>query len=397
MEGKNKLTEIYMPDKVARKERIVVGLSGGIDSMVTAYLLKIQRYELIGVTIAPSIDDFANDQSSILSCGINDKKIEALAAFCHQLGIPHHVIRIPAQFRESVVERWVARKASGSIPDQCWICHSVRMEFLHEKMKALGAKILATGHFAKIYRQDDQSMTYIQTSNDESNDQSALLSRLPQEILKDLMLPLSDLQKKEVLKLAENFGVLEPESKIAPFRCFPENEETIQYLEKKLPLRFRKEGVVVNGSEDRLMEHEGIHKFRQGTQVMQTEERVPLYLARYNTADRKMILNTESWFQRTKIVLRSCLIPPETPWSQPFRGVLVREGIQHEAWFYPKSLSSCVVELDSPVHIMEGETLGVLKKKGKNSRVLLSGSVCFIDEVKTEGDVNVKVDYAREF
>lgn len=397
MEGKNKLTETYMPDKAARKEKIVVGLSGGIDSMVTAYLLKIQRYELIGVTIAPSIEDYTKDQTSILSCGISDKKIEALAAFCHQLGIPHHVVRIPSEFRENVVDRWIAKKASGNFPDQCWICHSVRMEFLHEKMKSLGAKTFATGHFAKIFRHDPNSMTYVQTSNDEANDQSSLLSRLPQEILKDLMLPLSDLQKKEVLKLAENFGVFEPEKKIAPFQCFPENEDTIQYLEEKLPARFRKEGIVVDGSEDRLMDHEGIHKFRLGSQVMQTDDRIPLFLSRYNIFERKMILNPLEWFQRARIVLRSCQIPPETPWSLPFRGVLVREGVQHEGWFYPKALNSCFVELDSPVHILEGETLSVLKKKGKNSRVLLSGCVSYIEEEKTEGDANVKVDYSREF
>lgn len=397
MEGKNKLTETYMPDKAARKDRVVVGLSGGIDSMVSAYLLKIQRYDLIGVTIAPQLNDYPKEQSSLFSCGITEKKIEALAAFCHQLGIPHHVVRISSEFRETVVERWVARKAAGEMPDQCWACHALRMEFLHEKMKELGAKQLATGHFAKIFRHDAESLTYVQTSNDEVNDQSALLSRLPQEILKDFMLPLSDLQKKEVLKLAENFGVFEGDKKISPFQCFPENEDTIQYLETRLPPRFRKAGVVVTDSEERMDDHEGVHKIRKGEEIIMTDDRVPLYFSKYLIAERKVILREASWFERSRIVLRSCLIPPETPWLTPFRGVLVKDSKQFEAWFYPKSLSSCVVEFDSPVTIMEGETLSVLKKKGKNARVLLSGCACFIEEEKTEGDVNVKVDYAREF
>jgi tRNA U34 2-thiouridine synthase MnmA/TrmU len=397
MEGKDKLTETYMPDKSAQKGRVVVGLSGGIDSMVTAYLLKIQRYELIGVTIAPSLDDYSKDQSALLSCSVSDKKIEALAAFCHQLGIPHYVVRVPGEFREAVLERWVTRKASGDVPDQCWFCHSLRMEFLHAKMKELGAKILATGHFAKIFRQEAQSMTFIQTSSDQANDQSALLSRLPPEVLKDLMLPLSDLHKKEVLKLAENFGLVSTDKQIAPFQCFPDNEDTIHYLELRLPQRFRKEGTIVSGTDERLLEHEGVHKFRRGAEVMQTSGRVPLYFSRYATAERKIILDPESWFQRTRIVLRSCQIPPETPWSHPFRGVLVREGVHYEAWFYPKALSSCVVETDVPVHILEGETLNVLNKKGKNSRVLLSGVANFIEEEKIEGEINVKVDYSREF
>ncbi|MES2525976.1 MAG: hypothetical protein V4598_02780 [Bdellovibrionota bacterium] len=386
-----------MPDKAARKERIVVGLSGGIDSMVSAYLLKIQRYDLIGVTIAPQLDDYPKEQSSILSCGISEKKLESLAAFCHSLGIPHYIVRIPSQFKDAVVERWVARKAAGEMPDQCWECHALRMEFLHGKMKELGGKHLATGHFAKIFRHDAEALTYVQTSNDEGNDQSALLSRLPQEILKDLMLPLSDLQKKEVLKLAENFGAVETEKLLTPFHCFPENPDTIEYLEKKLPARFRKEGVVVTESEERMDDHEGVHHFRKGAQITVTDDRVPLLFVRYITADRKMIIGPASFFERSRIVLRSCQIPPETPWLTPFRGVLVKEGKQFEAWFYPKSLNSCVVEFDSPVSVMEGETLSVLKKKGKNARVLLSGCACFIDEEKPEGDGNVKVDYARDF
>ena len=389
--------ETYMPDKASRKEKVVVGLSGGLDSMVTAYLLKIQRYDLIGVTIAPSLDDYPKDQTTLFSCGISEIKIEALSNFCQQLGIPHHVVRIPREFREIVLERWISKKASGDVPDQCWFCHHLRMESLHAQMKALGAKRVATGHYAKIANQDAQGLTFVQTSNDETHDQSVLLSRLPQEILKDLMLPLSDLQKKEVLKLAENFGVNGNDHGAMPFECFPENEDTIAYLETKLPHRFRKEGIVLNGTGERVMEHEGIHRFRHGTQVMQTSGRIPLLLARYITSERKMILHPESWFQRTRIVLRSCLIPPETPWAVPFRGILERKKTKHEAWFYPKSLNSCVVEFDSPVNMMEGEVLSVLKKKGKNSRILLSGCACFIDEEIIEGDSHAKVDYAREF
>jgi len=390
----NKLTETYLPDKAARKEKIVVGLSGGIDSLVTAYLLKIQRYELIGVTIAPSHEELGDE---LFSCSVNDKKIESIQAFCHQLGIPHFVVKIPREFKEKVVEKWMSRKALGELPDQCWDCHALRMQFLHEKMKELGAKTFATGHYGKINRQDADSVTFIQSSNDESFDQSGLLSRLPQEILHDLMLPLSDLQKKEVLKLAENFGVQDFSRTVKMFHCLPETEATTNFLNTKLPARFKKDGGIFGEEDERLADHEGVFRFRRGALVI-SQERQELYFAKFVSGEKKILLHQRPWFERKNILLRNCEIPPETSWTIPFRGVLLKEGVSHDGWFYPKSLNSCAVELDHPAAFVEGEILPVLKKKGKNARILLTGTVNFIEEENSEGDANViKVNHSYDF
>jgi hypothetical protein len=75
----------------------------------------------------------------------------------------------------------------------------------------------------------------------------------------------------------------------------------------------------------------------------------------------------------------------------------MKDGKSFESWFYPKTLCSCVVELDEPLKMMEGEILSVARKKGKNSRVLLTGTVKFIEEVKSEGELNAQVDYSRDF
>ena len=75
----------------------------------------------------------------------------------------------------------------------------------------------------------------------------------------------------------------------------------------------------------------------------------------------------------------------------------MRDGKPADAWFYPKSLSSCMVELDQPVELVEGETLSVLRKKGKNARVLFTGNVWFVKDEKSEDEINVQVDYSRDF
>lgn len=392
MGANNKLTETYLPDKVTRKEKVAVGISGGIDSLVTAYLLKIQRYDLVGITIAPSHEVLGHD---LFSCSISDKKIESIQAFCHQLGIPHVVMRISREFSERVVEKWMSKKAIGELPDQCWDCHAIRMHFLHEKMKELGAKTLATGHYGKVSRHDSEAMTVVQSSNDEAHDQSGLLSRLPQEILRNLMLPLSDLQKKEVLKLSENFGLQDSSKSVQMFHCLPESEETTGFLTAKLPARFRKEGGVY-GEEERFLDHEGVYKFRLGTVIIK-QERQELYFSKYVSNEKKVVLKDASWFQRQRILLRNCHIPAETAWGFPFRGVLLKAGVPHDAWFYPKTLGACEVELESPLPFVEGEILSVQKKKGKNARVLLTGTVQFIEEEKNQGEENVKVNYSYDF
>ncbi len=394
MDGKNKLTETYMPDKAARKERVIVGLSGGIDSLVAAYLLKIQRYELIAVTVVVSWEELGKESSEFLSCALPDKKLKMIEAFCHQLGIPHHFVRTSTEFKETVLERWVATKISGEFPNQCLSCHDLRMETLHAKMKQLGAKGLVTGHFAKIFR-NEAGNSFVQSSNDEQQDQSAILSRLPQEILKDIILPLADLQKKEVLKLAENFGLIEEAKNVQMFDCFPENEVTLKYLSTMIPERFRREGEIVNLDLDRLGDHDGFYHFRRGNKVSIHDKQ--FIFARVIPAERKIILAPPSWLERNRFYLRNCSIPPETSWESPFKGVVMKDGEAHDAWIYPKTLSACVVELESPISLIEGETLCVQKKKGRNARILLTGVVQFSDGEKIESDKDVQVDYGRDF
>jgi tRNA-specific 2-thiouridylase len=394
MSGQNRITETYMPDKGARKDKVVVGLAGGIDSFVTAYLLKIQRYDLVGVTIVPAFEELG---AGLFSCALSDKKIETIAAFCHQLGIPHHVVRIPREFKETVVEKWVGTKAAGQYPDQCWSCHNLRMEYLHRKMKEVGGKFLATGHFAKIFRQDPDSITLVQTSNDEQFDQSALLSRLPDSVLRDLMLPLSDLQKKEVLKLAENFGILDEQKTVRMFQCLPENEETLNYLKRQLPARFWKEGGIFGDNDDRLRDHEGVIRFTMGSAVLTDEERKTFYFTQYLPKESKIIVRDKEWFLRSRFVLRNCNVSAETPWHAPFKGIVMKEGKTVDAWIYPRTLNSCEVVLEEAHSLVEGEIVSVTKKKGKNSRVLLSGSVRFIKEAEAQGEEHVPVDYSRDF
>ena len=404
MDMKKKLNEAYMPDKSARAEKIAVALSGGIDSFVAAYLLKIQKQELIGLTAITGWEDYPGDQESTLSCVINNERLNVIKEFCHQLGIPHQTVKITSEFKEKVVEPWMADRAFGAFPNPCWNCHDTRMIALYERMKQMGAKYLATGHFAKLFHNDVHGTAFVHSSNDEQNDQSLMLARLPQEILNVLTLPLSDLQKKEVLKLSENFGLVGTNKKIKVFDCLPWDDVAREYVHKKIPLRFNKPGEIILADDlSSVTEHEGMwpHYYGELLKAKSSGVKEDLYLVDFNYQEKKLVVSGAEYFQRNRILLTDCEITQETPVMIPSHGALkISDDVYVDCWIHPKSLRAAYLEWDEKIALKEGEILGVYRKKGKNSKVYLTGKVQFLKEerVPVEGEKkSVKVDYASDY
>lgn len=385
-----------MPERKTQGGPIVVGLTGGIKSMVAASLLKIQKYDLIAVTVVNSWEDFGGDENTVLSCASSEDKREKIKSFCHHLGIPHHFIRAGSEFKEEVVEKWMADRLTGVYPDQCLKCHDLRIHLLYQKMKQLGARHLATGHLAKIYHAEGSS---IATSNDESHDQSSLLSRLPPEVLNALMLPLSDLQLKEVQRLSDNFG-LRFVPKAVNFReCFPPTEIVTKYLEKNIPSSLLKGGEMMTVDEGRTFgDVQDLLPFKVGEVVKMADEKEKNIFAKYDPSIKKIFLADTGYFKRDKIFLRECRISGDAPWSAPFRGFYHAGGDEYsEGWVYPKSLDSAFIEFETPAKLIEGETLSITKKKGKNSKVLLTGLVTYLNDVVKDEEENGKVDHGRDW
>lgn len=401
MDMKKKLDETYLPDKEARNSRVVIAMSGGLNSFVAAYLLKIQKYDLIGVTIALNWENIKDDSTKVLSCHLDQTQIENIKEFCHQMGIPHYVVKAADEFKEEVVESWVASRITGTKSNQCWNCHELRMRLLFEKTVELDAQWLATGHLAKMFRQESHHSVYLHTSNDEVYDQAGILSRLPHEILDKLMLPLSDLQQKEIDKLAENFGLNANFTKIKMHHCFDQTQIAKGYIEKHVPKKYLKQGEV-SGSE-KTGDHLGVQHYNFG-EVFPVANQKPnalLYMTKYSLTEKKIEIATKDYFIRSNFFMKDCKFSEETSFSEPLKGVLkVGESDFADCWIYPKNLSCAVIELETPLLVLEGDIVTILKKKGKNSKVYLTGKVKYLIEEKPvmdQGKVRVKVDYANDF
>jgi tRNA U34 2-thiouridine synthase MnmA/TrmU len=404
MDMKKKLENAYNPDKQGQKEKIVIGLSGGIDSYVTAYLLKIQKYELIGVTVANSWDDFTGDGSKIFSCHTDQQKIEEMKEFCHKIGIPLHIVKASNEFKESVIEPWLADKALGKFPKPCWNCHDLRMKLLYEKMVEVGARRMATGHFAKLFHHESHGTVFVHTSNDDQHDQSALLSRVPHDVLNSIILPLSDLSKKEVLKLAENFGLIEDNKKIPIHHCLEWNEELAALVTKKMPKKFIKEGDITTADGTQSFgQHEGIQSHTLGEEYEYRDGGKPVkgIFGDYSYPEKRMMIFDPSFFMRDKFLLTNCHISEEVSWIEPVKGyVMFSQDEMVECWIHPKPLNCVYIEMSESHKLMNGQMLGLVKKKGKNSKLFLTGEVLMLEpeEETPEGEQSVpKVNYSLDF
>lgn len=402
MDMKKKLQETYLPDSDGRKKRLVVGLSGGLNSYVAAYLLKIQKYELIGVTVQLAWEN-ESDSSRLLACQLDQSKLEKIREFCHQLGIPHFVIKASDEFKEEVVETWVAGRISGTKTNHCWNCHDLRMNLLHKKMLELEAQGLATGHLGKLFRQEAHQSVYVHSSNDELFDQSGLLSRLSHEVLDKMMLPLSDLQQKEINKLAENFGLSASPKKMDMFTCLEDENATAAFLQTHVPKKFQQPGEVVDLEKNFLCDHQGVlfHGFGENFPLFNQRKDDLYKFVKYSIPDRRIEVAKADYFNQKKIFLTNCRISEETPWFEPMKGVVkLSENEFADCWIFPKNLSSAVIEMEEARAITEGEIVTVFKKKGKNAKVYLTGKARYIvdDQVDhAEGNERAKVDYSRDF
>ena len=211
---------------MSKKGKVLVAMSGGIDSTVTALMLHEQGYEVIGITMKTW--DYATSgggHKETGCCNVDSFNDARMAAVQH--GFPHYIIDIREEFGSFVIENFVDEYLAGRTPNPCVMCNThIKWSALLKRANALECDFIATGHYAKIKQMPDGGRYYLSKGLDENKDQSYVLWGLSQELLSRTLLPLSDYRKPEIRQMALDFGYPELAKKSESYEiCFvPDND-----------------------------------------------------------------------------------------------------------------------------------------------------------------------------
>jgi tRNA-specific 2-thiouridylase len=281
--------------------RVVVAMSGGVDSSATAALLKSEGYDVVGITLQLYDHGAATHRKGACCAG---QDIHDARDVAERLGIPHYVLDYESRFRESVINSFAESYALGETPVPCIECNrSVKFRDLLATARELGAAALATGHYVASRRLADGSRGLV-CAADADRDQSYFLFATTREQLTHLRFPLGDMTKPQVRELARRFELPVAEKHDSQDICFVPTGRYTDIVERLKP-NAMEPGDIVDLSGRVLGRHHGIAHFTVGQRRgLGIAASAPLYVVRLDVANRRVIVGPRDALRMHRIRLR---------------------------------------------------------------------------------------------
>src|SRR5258708_3734652 len=241
--------------------RVLLGMSGGVDSSVAAWLLKEQGHDVIGVAMKVWPQDCVS-RAEDKCCG--PQAVADARGVAHALGIPHYVVDEANEFEKTVIDYFTSEYRAGRTPNPCVMCNE-KLKFgnLLTKARALGASHIATGHYARIEHDADGRATLFKAV-DGRKDQSYFLFSLRQEQLASAILPLGGLTKPETRALAKKMGLKTYDKEDSQEICFVPGNDYTAFLKSHLGAKDFHPGGIYFDDGTKMGEHEGIEFYTVG-------------------------------------------------------------------------------------------------------------------------------------
>ena len=264
-------------------KKVLLGMSGGVDSSASAVILQKQGYEVIGLTMLLCEDE--------KSTAIQDAK-----KVCEKLNIEHHVVDLKKEFKKNVIDNFVCSYMCAKTPNPCVECNKyMKFDEFYKIAQKLGCDYIATGHYARIEYSEKYKEYVLKKSNSEKKDQTYFLYGIDKKILPQVIFPLSDFEDKtEIRKIAEENNLLVANKKDSQEICFIPNNDYISFLKNHDYNIKNKKGKIALRSGEIIGEHKGIINYtvgqRKGLGISYKET---LYVLELNNKTNQVIVGTE--------------------------------------------------------------------------------------------------------
>ncbi|MEE9500990.1 MAG: tRNA 2-thiouridine(34) synthase MnmA [Candidatus Aminicenantaceae bacterium] len=289
--------------KKMNPKRVVVAMSGGVDSSVAAGLLIEQSYEVIGITmnLFPLPKEYCLDRDLKSCCGRG--AIEDANRVASKLGISHYVLNLKDSFEDLVVSNFLEEYSRGRTPNPCIRCNQfIKFDVLMERARKIGASCIATGHHARIVQDSKSGHFYLKKGMDKDKDQSYFLYTMTQDQLSHTLFPVGLFTKSEIRKRAQEWGLPVAERPESQEICFIPNNDYVDFLKKRKPEAFRS-GPIVNMEGQVLGHHSGIIHFtvgqRRGLGIAAPH---PLYVLEINTPRNEIVVGPNDFLYKKDLL-----------------------------------------------------------------------------------------------
>ncbi|MCA1900309.1 MAG: tRNA 2-thiouridine(34) synthase MnmA [Chloroflexi bacterium] len=329
------------------KQKVVVAMSGGVDSSAAAALLKRQGYEVMGMMLRLWSEPGKEDSNR---CCTPDSMAQARRV-AGILDIPFYVVDAKNVFKETVVQYFFDGYARGETPNPCLICNrKIRWKFLLDHALALGADFMATGHYVRI-QNSEFGIRNLLRAVDRAKDQSYVLHVLTQEQLKYALFPVGEYPKPEIRRLAAEFGLPTASRADSQDLCFLAGEDYRRFLQRNAP-EILQPGEIVAANGKVVGKHNGLANYTIGQRKgLGVASPVPLYVIAKDASTNRLLVGEAGELGFAE--LTACdvnWISGEAP-RQPFRALVkVRYSAREvEAWVNPLDGNRALVKFDRPV------------------------------------------------
>jgi len=279
-------------ERLIERQRVVVAMSGGVDSSVAAALLKEQGHEVIGVTLQ-IWQESTSETKGAGCCSLG--AVEDARRVATKIGIPHYVLNYREQFHEKVIAPFIESYRQGRTPNPCINCNRyIKFDALMEKALSLGAKYLATGHYARVFTDSETGRHVLARAGDAEKDQTYALYATKQSELEHMTMPLGDLPSKdETRAIARKYGLSVANKPDSQEICFVQGGNYTDFLAKSAPETIAP-GQIVDSSGKVRGQHDGIAFYTVGQRKrINVGSLVPLYVLQVDGANNTVVVGSD--------------------------------------------------------------------------------------------------------